>query len=54
VAVKYGLNDGAYTEISSGELKEGDMVIAASLSKKGTNAPTAAAMPAGGRRGPGF
>jgi HlyD family secretion protein len=54
VAVKYGLNDGAYTEIASGDLKEGDRVIAAALSKKGANAPTAAPMPGGGRRGPGF
>ncbi len=54
VAVKYGLNDGAYTEIASGDLKEGDRVIEASFSKKDANAPTAAPRPGGGRRGPGF
>jgi HlyD family secretion protein len=54
VAVKYGLNDGAYTEISSGDLKEGDRVIEASFSKKDANAPAAAPRPGGGRRGPGF
>ncbi len=53
VAVKYGLNDGAYTEISSGDLKEGDRVIEASFSNKGANA-TAASTPPGGRRGPRF
>ncbi len=57
VTVKLGLTDGNYTEIASGDLKEGDQVIEASFSKKGSGptTPTASTrMPGGPGRGPGF
>jgi HlyD family secretion protein len=58
VRVKTGESDGTYTEIVSGDLKEGDKVIVAAISKDGApaagrafNAPQGGG---GGRRGPGF
>jgi HlyD family secretion protein len=57
VKVQTGETDGTFTEITGGDLKEGDKVILAALSKQGTpaggsafNAPQGG----GGRRGPGF
>jgi HlyD family secretion protein len=49
VPVKLGLTDGTYTEVTAGDLKEGDLVITASLAGK---TPTAKTAPVG--RGPRF
>ena len=58
VKVTTGETDGTYTEITGGNLKAGDRVILAALSKKGTtSASSAFSQPqngTGGRRGPGF
>jgi HlyD family secretion protein len=58
VRVKTGETDGTFTEIVSGNLKEGDRVIVAAMSKQGARAAGGAfnAQPGGGgsRRGPGF
>src|SRR5579872_2569384 len=51
VVVSTGESDGAYTEITSGDLKDGDRVILAALAK--TAASSAGAGTKGGR-GPGF
>jgi len=55
--VSMGISDGAYTEITGGDLKEGDPVIIASFSKKDAAVPTAAPFGGGQRpmgRGAGF
>ena len=56
VRVKTGETDGTFTEITAGNLKEGDRVIVAAMSKQGTPAGGSAFSPqaGGGRRGPGF
>ena len=56
VKVTTGETDGTFTEISSGDLKEGDRVIVASLSKDEKKSPGSAfgGPQGGGRRGPGF
>jgi len=46
--VALGLTDGAYTEVTGGDLKEGERVIVAALSKKEQSGP--AASPFGGGR----
>jgi HlyD family secretion protein len=54
VPVQLGISDGAWTEVKSGNLKEGQPVILGTLSK---DASAASASPFGGtsqRRGPGF
>ena len=51
VRVKLGITDGAYSQVVSGDLKEGDQVIVGSAGAKAAgNQPGAG----GGRRGPGF
>jgi HlyD family secretion protein len=55
--VVLGISDGAYTEITGGDLKEGDPVIIASFLKRDAAAQTAAPFGGGQRpmgRGPGF
>jgi HlyD family secretion protein len=58
VPVTLGLSDGTYTEVTGGNLKQGDRMIIASFGKK--EQTTAAASPfggaqsGGGRRGGGF
>ena len=58
VKVTTGVTDGTYTEITGGNLKEGEPVILAALSKKDTTSTTSVlSQPqggGGGRRGPGF
>jgi multidrug efflux pump subunit AcrA (membrane-fusion protein) len=58
VRVKTGETDGTFTEIAGGDLKQGDKVIVAAVTKDGAaaagrafNAPQGGG---GGRRGPGF
>ena len=54
VAVQLGISDGTWTEVKSGNLKEGQPVILGAMSK---DASAASASPFGGtspRRGPGF
>jgi HlyD family secretion protein len=51
VSVVTGLSDGTYTEVSGGDLKQGDRVVTAAFSKK--NETSAAAAP-GAARGPRF
>jgi HlyD family secretion protein len=57
-AVTFGLSDGRYTAVTSGGLKEGDMVVARFTTAGSTPAASAPAAPGGGggggRRGPGF
>jgi len=50
VSVTTGASDGAYTEVTSGALKDGDRVIVAALAKTGST--PASPTPQG--RGPGF
>jgi HlyD family secretion protein len=53
VQIRTGITDGHYTEVISGDLKEGDMVIVGlATSKVEGNAPPGAG-PMGGGRGPG-
>jgi HlyD family secretion protein len=49
VVVSTGETDGTYTEVTSGDLKDGDSVILAALAKS-----TSAASTSKGGRGPGF
>jgi len=51
VVVSTGESDGTYTEVTSGDLKDGDRVILAALAK--STASSAGSSPKGGR-GPGF
>jgi HlyD family secretion protein len=57
--VTLGITDGSYTEVSGGDIKQGDRVIVAALSSQATNS-SAGASPFGGGgatkggRGPGF
>lgn len=51
ISVETGLSDGTYTEVSGGDLKQGDRVVTAAFSKK-SETPAAAAPGAG--RGPRF
>jgi HlyD family secretion protein len=53
VTITTGQSDGTYTEVTGGDLKEGDRVIVAELVKAGVAAGSGAASPRGGR-GPGF
>jgi HlyD family secretion protein len=58
--VTTGITDGTYTQITGGNLKEGDQVIEAALSKKDTTSATSSVFgssqsgPGGGRKGGGF
>jgi len=54
VTVETGLGDGVYTEITGGDLKEGDHVVLAEAGKTGAAAPTRPPAGPGGRRGMGF
>jgi HlyD family secretion protein len=57
-AVTLGLSDGRYTAVTSGDLHEGDQVVARFTTAASTPAATAPGAPGastgGGRRGPGF
>ncbi|PWU07739.1 MAG: efflux RND transporter periplasmic adaptor subunit [Terriglobia bacterium] len=52
VHISLGLSDGAYTEVTRGDLKEGDRVIVASFSKKEANGSSGSPF-SGGRPGMG-
>jgi HlyD family secretion protein len=56
VTVTTGETDGAYTEIATGELKVGDLVILAALAKSGSASGNSPGSQSGfrGGRGPGF
>jgi HlyD family secretion protein len=51
--VTFGLSDGRYTGVTSGDLHEGDQVVVRFTTATGAGAP-AAPNAGGGRRGPGF
>jgi HlyD family secretion protein len=51
IAVTLGESDGTYTEITGGNLKEGDRVILAALGNAGSSGSSSGSQPAGGRRG---
>jgi hypothetical protein len=56
VEIRTGITDGHYTQVLSGDLKEGDnIVVGLATSKVDTNAPPGAGGPMGGARpgGPG-
>jgi HlyD family secretion protein len=53
VPVTLGITDGVMTEVTSGDLKEGQEVIVASVSEAPASQPFGGGA-GGGRRGPGF
>jgi HlyD family secretion protein len=56
VKIITGQSDGTYTEVTSGDLKDGDRVIVAAVAKAGATSGSAAGSKGGssGGRGPGF
>jgi HlyD family secretion protein len=56
VKITTGQSDGTYTEVTSGDLKDGDRVIVAAVAKAGATSGSAAGSKGGssGGRGPGF
>ena len=53
VTITTGQSDGKFTEVTGGDLKDGDRVIVAELAKAGAASSSTAGSPRGGR-GAGF